>query len=283
MTGEHMKFKKIYIEITNVCNLQCSFCAKNQRLPAFMSVEQFTYILQQIKPYTSYVYFHVLGEPLMHPELVTLLELANAHGFYVNITTNGTLLKEQLNVITGRIRQCNISLHSKPNEDGCHSTTYLQDCLTCGDVLAEHGTYVSYRFWNKKQGSMDEESKQMLAQLADHYEIDDLLYENVKLAERRFLHFEEQFLWPSMELPIQETKGTCYGMRNQCGILVDGSVVPCCLDSLGTCTLGNIFETPFASLLQKPRVSAMRTGFQQHSLIEPLCQRCGYRTKFEGE
>lgn len=283
MIGEHMKFKKIYIEITNICNLHCSFCAKNQRSPAYMSKAQFERILSEVAPYTNYLYFHVLGEPLLHPELSEFLRMAKEAGFYVNMTSNGTLLPNQLPTLKNHIRQLNLSLHSKPMEDGCHSTTYLQDCLKCGDELAMHHTYVSYRFWNQRDGQMDQESKQMLEEIATHYGVTLNAYENIKLAPRRFLHFEEQFAWPSMKLPIISTKGICYGMRNQCAILVDGSVVPCCLDSLGSCTLGNIFETAFAQVLEQPRTLAIREGFQKRIVVEPLCQRCGYRTKFEGE
>ena len=62
-----MKFKKIYLEITNVCNLKCSFCHGTKRRKQFIDFEDFQQILAKIKNYTNYLYFHIMGEPLMHP------------------------------------------------------------------------------------------------------------------------------------------------------------------------------------------------------------------------
>lgn len=278
-----MRFKKVYIEITNVCNLSCSFCAKNEREPRFMLVEEFAYILKQLQPYTNYIYLHVLGEPLMHPNLKELLEVAKSYGMQVNMTSNGVLLREQLPILEHRIRQLNISLHSKPKQDGIHSASYLNDCLYCGDVLANAGTYVSYRLWNMKKKTLDEESMHIHRMISDHYNIPIALGKQQRLAERRFLHFEEEFTWPSLQAAYHNTRGTCYGMRSMCAIFVDGSVVPCCLDSKGDCVLGNIFQTPLSELLHSERCVSICDGFSKHQLVEKLCQHCGYRTRFDKE
>ena len=60
-------FKKIYIEITNNCNLNCSFCIGNKRDKKFIAVEQFKVLLDKLDGFTKYLYFHVMGEPLLHP------------------------------------------------------------------------------------------------------------------------------------------------------------------------------------------------------------------------
>lgn len=276
-----MRFKKVYIEITNVCNLNCSFCAKNERDARFMSVEEFTYILEQLQPYTRYIYLHVLGEPLLHPQLPALLKVAKEYHIHVNMTSNGVLLKEKLPILENHLRQLNISLHSKPKQAGIHRESYVQDCLCCGDALAMQGTYVSYRLWNRKQGILDEESKAILDELAKHYQIGITQEQKQRLAERRFLHFEEEFAWPSLQACHVAVKGSCYGMRSMCAILVDGSVVPCCLDSKGDCVLGNIFHTPMKQILESERCMRMCEGFSKHQLVETLCQHCGYRTRFD--
>ena len=59
-----MRFKRIYIEITNQCNLKCSFCIQNQRKSKYLSINDFSYILDELRPFTDYIYLHVLGEPL---------------------------------------------------------------------------------------------------------------------------------------------------------------------------------------------------------------------------
>ena len=70
-------YKKIYVEITNACNLSCDFCIKNKRKLKFMSEDEFKIILEKIKNHTEYLYFHVLGEPLMHPKINEFINLAS--------------------------------------------------------------------------------------------------------------------------------------------------------------------------------------------------------------
>ena len=84
--------KRVYIEITNVCNLSCSFCKKNSRPSRFLSIEEFLYIIQQVKPVTDYIYLHVQGEPLLHPQLEDIFLLCDRVGMHVQLVTNGTFL-----------------------------------------------------------------------------------------------------------------------------------------------------------------------------------------------
>lgn len=275
-----IKLKRIYIEITNSCNLSCAFCAGTKRQRAFMSTEAFSYILKEIKAFTNYIYLHVMGEPLLHPQLKELLALAQKMGFFVTLTTNGTLLPKQIDVLSAHIHQCNISLHSFDENSGAHQQNYLQDCISCADYLAAHDTYISYRLWNGQNGHLNEKDQRMAEQLANHYHVALQKIPKQKLTSRRFLHMENTFVWPSMDLPIQGNCGTCYGLRSHCAILCDGSVVPCCLDGEGVINLGNIFTTPFAQLMEQRRTIAIRQGFQNGRVVEPLCQRCLYRLRF---
>lgn len=61
-----MKFKKIYVEITNICNLNCSFCSKDNLKKKEMSLQEFDKVLSKIRQYTDTIYLHVKGEPLLH-------------------------------------------------------------------------------------------------------------------------------------------------------------------------------------------------------------------------
>ena len=89
-------FKRIYIEITNQCNLNCTFCKKNSRPAKYLSLEEFTYILEQIKEDTRYIYLHVQGEPLMHPLLHQFINIAKEKNFNTHIDTNGNLINKSL-------------------------------------------------------------------------------------------------------------------------------------------------------------------------------------------
>ena len=59
-------------------------------------------------------------------------------------------------------------------------------------------------------------------------------------------------------------------------MLVDGTVVPCCLDSAGVLDLGNLFQQNLDEVLASPRARAIYDGFTRHKAVEPLCRRCGY-------
>lgn len=275
-----MRFKRIYIEITNACNLHCSFCSSAKRPKQFMSIAQFSHILDEIKPFSDYIYLHVLGEPLLHPCFSEFLETARHKGFSINLTTNATLLPQQYLPIAKNVRQVNLSLHADLNGQ---FPDYLANCLHYGDLLAEQGVYISYRFWNRRQRMLDQNSQAMLNELAVHYDVLINSQNKQRLADRRFLHIDEQFTWPSVQHPFVNSNGTCYGLRQQCAILCDGSVVPCCLDAEGACCLGNIYEEAFTDILEKAETKAIISGFQQGKIIAPLCQRCSYRRRFNQE
>lgn len=275
-----MRFKKIYIEITNTCNLSCSFCIQNQRKPRQMSVDEFSNILAQIKPYTSHIYLHVLGEPLSHPYLKEMLKLCETMDIQVNMTTNGTLLEKKEEVLlSSRLRQINVSLHSFSAH---HQQDYLKQVVSVCNKLAERKTYVSYRLWCMRNGDIDEETKVILAELEMLYgmKITQVEKGTIRLKDYTFLHFEEVFTWPDLSNAMVGEQGTCLGMKQMCAILSDGTVVPCCLDSKGSINLGNIFETPFQDIIEGERAQKILNGFQKHRVVEELCQKCSYRQRF---
>ena len=98
--GAAMKrFQKVYLEISNLCNLRCGFCPGTRRASGRMTEETFIQVLSRLAPYTDYLYFHLMGEPLCHPELERFLVLAGEAGFRVILTTNGTLLENKREVL----------------------------------------------------------------------------------------------------------------------------------------------------------------------------------------
>ncbi|MBM2838531.1 MAG: putative Fe-S oxidoreductase, partial [Deltaproteobacteria bacterium] len=86
------RFRQVYIEITNKCNLTCSFCPRTGRPPADMDAALFARIVEEVKPLTDKVYFHVMGEPLMHPDFTHFIQICADKALPVAITTNGTML-----------------------------------------------------------------------------------------------------------------------------------------------------------------------------------------------
>lgn len=263
-----MIFKKIYIEITNSCNLNCSFCIGNKRKIKFMSFSEFKTILDKVKPYTDYLYFHILGEPLLHPMINEFIDYAYSMGFSINITTNGYLIDK---IKTYNIRQINISLHSFDLKYGIGLDKYLSNIFNSVSRLSN--TYISYRVWLNS-----DYSTKLLDKLSSYYDIsfNYSSFDKVKLSDNVFLSQFHEFIWPDLNNDYYNEKGRCYGLIDHIGILSDGTIVPCCLDSLGCISLGNIFENDLDNILKSDRVSNMINGFKSGIKCEELCRHCSF-------
>ena len=280
-----MRFKRVYIEITNMCNLSCCFCIQNSRKGKQMSVEEFSYVIKQLQPYTKYVYLHVLGEPLSHPHLETFLKICKDANMQVTITTNGTLLASKSSIIAkaGCVRQVNISVHSFPTHK---QPAYMDTIYTHASIMAQANIHVNLRLWSLTTGELSQDTDVLLEEILTHYgkQKEEVLLKRMSrfdLADHIHLHFEDVFEWPSLHHPYVNDQGTCLGMKTMCGILSDGTVVPCCLDSKGDINLGNIFETPFKTIVESNRCQDMVTGFQRKQIMEELCKHCNYRLRFK--
>lgn len=287
------KFKKVYIEITNVCNLSCSFCPKTKREKKFLNIEEFQYRLQEVKPYTKYLYFHLMGEPLLNPNLKEFLTIANEEGFKVNLTTNGTLLNKNREILLAAesLRQINISLHSfEANDSEVNFEEYLYNIIDfIQEANASSNVIISMRLWNLDSYNLRGQNKlnsDIITILQDKFGYQDDLGEvisrdkKVKIRKNLYLNSAEKFQWPDMNIDILGENGFCHGLRDHFGILVDGTVVPCCLDGEGNIPLGNIYDTSLKDILSGERAENIYNGFSQRRRVEELCKRCGYSDRF---
>ncbi|WP_294342117.1 radical SAM protein [uncultured Clostridium sp.] len=287
------RFKRIYIEITNVCNLSCNFCPKTKRQLKFMDEETFSHILKEIKPYTDYIYFHLMGEPLLNPNIEKFLELSRETGFKVNITTNGTLLNKVKTILykAKALRQVNISLHSfEANDVAVDFNEYVEEVLNFAKYCSDNTNIISaLRLWNLDSVDLKGENDrniEIFRIIEEKFNLNYDLKEKIdkdkkaKIGDRIYLHAAEKFSWPSTDANIIGDKGFCYGLRDQLGVLVDGTVVPCCLDSEGNIKLGNILEDTLDEILEGERAVKLYDGFSNRTAVEDLCKRCGYRRRF---
>ena len=263
-------YKKIYLEITNNCNLSCDFCIKNKRNKIFMDLNEFKLILNKLKGYTKYLYFHLLGEPLIHPNINEFIDLGSKN-FNINITTNGYLInriKDNKN-----IRQINISLHSYDIKYNISLDKYMNNIFDSIDKLKET-TYISFRIWIKNKYTKD-----IIKLINEKYNknivIEDIK-NNITIDKNIFLSVSEEFIWPDLNNDYYNEEGTCYGLIDHIGILVDGTVVPCCLDSKGDINLGNIFNNNLEDIIKKERYQNMVKGFKQNKKCEELCKKCKF-------
>lgn len=274
------KFKKIYVEITNNCNLNCSFCSVDKRKKEFITVENFEHILKKIKDYTDYIYLHVKGEPLLHPQLKELLYKANTYGLKVNLTTNGTLIKEKQDMLKDSvINKINVSLHCENKKDN-----YFEEVFNTCDTLVDKT--IIYRIWTLDNGEFDKVSINIVDKLKSHYflstEVVDKIKneQNIKIADNIYVDKDNEFAWPNLN-DNKNINGFCMALKTQIAILVDGTVVPCCLDSNGSIPLGNIYKNTLEEIINSERFQNLKKSFQDRKPCEQLCKNCTYKERFQ--
>ena len=272
------KYKKIYVEITNKCNLKCDFCSKDKRVSREMKLDEFNHVLNEISPYTDYIYLHVKGEPLLHSNLDDILKSCTRKNINVNITTNGTLLKKMLPILlNNKIRQINISLHAKQND-----INYLENAIESVDSLLNNQVLISYRLWTLEENKLGKKEYGLYQKLLKYYdvnpeEIADLEQKKqIELKKNLYLNLDDLFCWPNLNNEYYSEIGTCYGLRSHLAILSSGDVIPCCLDSSAKILLGNIFNEAFENIIVSEKVTTIKEGFQNNKKVEELCKHCNF-------
>ena len=236
-------FKKVYVEITNVCNLNCRFCHGTKRQKEFISLNNFEVLLEKLKGYTKYLYFHVMGEPLLHPFINELIDKASKEGFLINLTTNGYYIKKIMD--NKNVRQINISLHGFSLENEKSLNKYFNDLFEVSDIMEKYHVLI-------KEDS------------------------NIKLSDNVFLEFDNEFIWPDLNNDYFSEDGSCLGCRSHIGILVDGTVIPCCLDSEGLINLGNIYKQNLDDIINSKKFIDLKNGFLNNKKNNKLCQKCNF-------
>lgn len=278
-------FKKIYIEITNICNLKCKFCPETSRNKQYMKVKNFESIIQKIHKQTNLVCLHVKGEPLLHPQLEEILNILEKYNLKANITTNGTLIKQNLELLKSSkaVRQINISIHSITQNENL-SKKYLQNIFESVEELPN--VIVSYRLWNISRISENGINREIINELEDYYNIENLakkLKQNefLKLRNNLFINQDKEFTWPNINGKMMIEYGRCLALKEQIAILVDGTVVPCCLDNNGDIPLGNILEENLEDILNKEKTQVIKNNFENNIITCKLCRTCGFLDKLE--
>ena len=273
--------KKVYLEITNICNLSCAFCPGTRRERRMLNRDEFALLAAKLRPHAEYLYFHLMGEPLLHPLLEEFLKIAGELGFKVMITTNGTLLDSRGELLcrSPALLKVNISLQSFEANPAGELETYLEKCIDFAEKANAAGKRCEFRLWNRN--GLEKRNPEIEAQLAAAFPKPwKKSREGWKLRDKLWLEPGDRFEWPDLDAADRGERCFCYGLRDQIGVLCDGTVVPCCLDHEGDIALGNLFRQDLDEILDSARACAIRSGFSERRAVEPLCRSCGYARRF---
>ena len=285
---------RAYLEITTVCNRRCPFCAGTARKEVFLSPERFRERLKKVLPYADTIFLHLMGEPLLHPQFGSIAEICNTLDAKVCLVTNGTLLegKEALLLENPAFRQINFSLHAL-DEKSPRDREKLERILSFARSaqVKRPELYINLRLWNMN-GPRGEQSAErnafLLSRIGESFPLPcsglpafSPGRKSLRLAGRIYLNRDSVFQWPEREKETSSVKGFCHGMRDQFGVLADGRIVPCCLDTEGRLALGNLDETEdAATILFSPEAEEIRRGFEKGIAVKEFCKKCSFRTRF---
>ena len=283
---------RVYLEITNLCNLDCTFCHKTARARRTMTAEEFDLLTDKLRGKAKYIYFHLMGEPTLHPLLPQFIASAREKGFLPSVTTNGSLLARRgPDLLASLPYRIAVSLHAPEANPAFADEGYLRGCVDFAKEAAARGCIIALRLWNLGSGADNRETLDYLhAAFPEEWRAGrrgrgggvGIEGSSHQLAERIYLEWGDRFAWPDLARPEcdREADRFCYGLRDQVGVLVDGTVVPCCLDAEGHMALGSLFDSELEEILASPRARAIYDGFSRRRAVEPLCRTCGFAERF---
>ena len=299
--------KSVYIEITDACNLRCSFCpssdcrdeAGSGKSHNFMSSTLFKQcIAGAVEAGIENVYLHVLGEPTLHPGFALFLKEIKTARLSLTLVTNGTTIARTAHHILNSpaVRQVNFSTHAyaelPPDEARGHLENVLDFCRIA--LAARPDMYVNLRLWNVGDTAAGDWNSFAISRINETFGTQVTpgnfcsRHKSFPIAGRLYLHEDSRFEWPGMSKvtePAEVTAskypaGTCHALDTHAAILHDGRVVACCLDYSGQITLGNIADQSLPEILGSPTARNLREGFEKHELRHPFCQKCGFCKRF---
>lgn len=289
--------KKIYIELSDICHLACSFCPAPKGVRGVMSLEAFAHALDSALMLTKRIALHILGDPCALPNLANYLTLAHSKGAEIELVTSGAFFHKHRpqTLLSPPVYQLSISLEAGIDNAIANYATKL------APLLAYHLQHPSCFLNLRVQDSSLYQNPQALCTLlrqilpesiftpthhTHHQKFCHALSRNdiytlfdekgrIRLWSKAFLIIKPHFTWAGFATMPQKHK-SCHALKEQIGILSDGTIVPCCMDTQGAINLGNITTTSLQEALHSPRAVAMKNGFKTQRAVESLCQHCGF-------
>ena len=255
-----------------------------------MTAQEFDLVTDRLRGRAIFLYFHLMGEPMLHPLLPDFIRMAREKGFNTVLTSNGTLPVKAMRLLSSIPHKVQLSLHSHESNGKGILAEYIDKVMQFAIPAAEQGTCVVLRLWN--QGGRESENEQVM-QLLEKY-VQKPWHERpdgYRLCDNLYLEFDRKFEWPEVQPPTNSPEGEraevfCKALHKQIGVLSDGSLVPCCMDHNGDIKLGNLFTQSLDEILDSPRAKAMIEGFRHHRATELLCRNCesgNVRNSFRGK
>lgn len=277
------RFRHIYLEITNICNLSCPFCSIDDRKKEYMKLDDFKRYALMCKEYTNSIYLHIKGEPLMHPNFTEILDYLEAINLKVKLTTNGDFLnKNQDDILKhSNILRMNISLQSLVTKTLEEVEVYLKNLVGFLEKATNSGKMsISLRLWNDKENLKVTEYNTYIKNYLKEYFHSDFI-DSKAIIPHVYASIEDEFTWPSEKDKDNLEKTKCLGGSTHIGILVNGEVVLCCLDSSGKTSFGSLKNKTLKEIVESDKFNKIVNDLKNGKPYFEICQKCTYRNRFK--
>ncbi len=266
-----------YLEITTSCNFACPFCPSSKKETHYnMNKNDAIKFIDEIKDYCELLYFHVLGEPFLHPNFIEILDYVEDNKIPFGITTNGLLIKDYARIIFkyNYLKKINISLQSLIQLGYKDIETYLislEEVINIRNNLNSK-TPINLRLWNNK-----EQDEVKLLNMYIENRIKFLIDNDINIR----ISYDNEFIWPDLEHSNNLLNTTCLGGKKQFAILHDGTLALCCLDYQGKTSLGNLLNQSFSKIIDSPLYKQFLQSNNNNKPYFELCKKCTFRNKFK--
>ncbi len=269
----------VMLDITNVCNGKCLHCPQKDVAreggyePAYLEVHLFEKLMKEVSNYKpKVVRITADGEPMLHPEIFTLLECAKRYRVEpVNLTTNGSLLSEEAleEILRIGVDVVDVSL------DAFSVETYAK--IRAG--LDFHKVVENvHRLLERRDPGRTKVMVSIIRMDANEAELDDFVrywQERVDKVLVRSLHSNRNFYDHSSSPEPSPQRYPCPHLWKRLILDYRGRIKFCPVDWQGDSVVGDFRETSLQDVWKSPRMEHYRALHKAGEFSRiPFCGDC---------
>jgi radical SAM protein with 4Fe4S-binding SPASM domain len=278
---------RLYIEITNVCNLDCVMCPTGlhvlERSKGHMKWDLFTAVIDEMAPHVKTTTLHIWGEPLLHPRLLEMVRYTRGRGIHVSLSTNATLLTEEKSrgLIEAGLSEIYLCL------DGMNAETYeaVRKKASFEETKANIERFIALR---RQYNGVGPKTYVQIIEMAPTKEQTEAFQKywsrpgvdrvNIKAFDSWGNQVKEinRLRDPEGELPSLKDRWHCPLLWYHCHVYVDGTVTCCDRDFGAKYPLGNVVQSGgVMKVWNGPKMQELRRKHLARDLKDvPPCRAC---------
>jgi len=310
----------VFLEVTNHCNFRCSFCpqAISTRPPEHMDTTLATTLIKQLYNvgYKGNLYFHLLGEPFLHPEIFKIVEYASRRMPRSILFTNGSLLTTRNieSVFDASPYELMISMQLvdegsfKLKGSSMSWDRYASGIRKAIEYKLTHDTPTLLRIsvGMRKEDAVypDDDYFPRISpetfrenilrlfsgiQCLDLQQIQNILADipfrsSLEIASGVFVSVKPMGNWLRLYREEITKRGYCPHVGKEFGVLSNGNLVLCHLDYDGKTAFANARESKLRNIFQNSAICQTIEKFCAEGIVPKNCQHCvvphKYSTRF---